>query len=168
MKNKKIPLKNYILVFVILLLVVSLSLYACSWSETIRKYNTTKSVLSDTINKIELETLESYMTDNSDFIMYISDSSNTDIRNFEKKLKKYIKDNSLNSDIIYIDINDYDRKQVLQTVLSYSVEEYSKLKKIPVPNMLMFENGKIVDILYVTSATINRNDAVKFIEKGNL
>ena len=168
MKNKKIPLKNYILVFVILLLVVSLSLYACSWYETIRKYNTTKSVLSDTINKIELETLESYMTDNSDFIMYISDSSNTDIRNFEKKLKKYIKDNSLNSDIIYIDINDYDRKQVLQTVLSYSVEEYSKLKKIPVPNMLMFENGKIVDILYVTSATINRNDAVKFIEKGNL
>lgn len=167
MNKKAFPFKNYILVFILLLAVVGLSLYACKWYETIREYNINKSVLTDTINKIELETLESYITDNSDFIMYISDSSVAEVKSFEKKLKKYIKNNSLNSEIIYLDIKDYDKTEVLKSILSYASDPYSKLKKIPVPNMLVFENGKIVNILYITSTTINKKDAVKFIE-GNI
>ena len=167
MKKKTFPFKNYILVFVLILAVVGLSLYACRWYETIREYNINKSVLTDTVNKIELETLESYITDNSDFIMYISDSSNQEVKSFEKKLKKYIKNNSLNTEIIYLDMKDYEKTEALKTILSYASDPYSKLKKIPVPNMLVFENGKIIDILYVTNTTINKKDAIEFIE-GNI
>ena len=167
MKKRKVPFKNYIIVFVLLVLLVFVSLYACKWYSTIKEYNKAKTVLADTINTIELETMESYVTDNSDFIMYITDSNNEEIRSFEKKLKKYIKNNSLYNEIIYIDINDYEKEEVMSTILSYSNEEYSKLKRIPVPNMLLFENGKITDILYITSTTINREDAINFIKKGN-
>ena len=166
MTKRKIPFKNYVIVVVLVVLLVLVSLYLCSWYKTIREYNLTKSVLSDTVNKIELETLESYIMDNSDFIMYISDSSDQEIKSFEKKLKKYVKNNSLSNEMIYLDIKDYEKSEVLEKVLSYSSEEYSKLRRIPVPNMLVFENGKIVKILYVINTKINRNDAINFIKEN--
>ena len=166
MTKRKIPFKNYVIVGVLVLVLVLGSLYLCSWYKTIREYNLTKSVLTDTINIIELETLESYLLDNSDFIMYISDSSDQEVKSFEKKLKKYINNNSLNNEVIYLDIKDYDKTEVLKKVLNYSSEEYSKLKRIPLPNMLVFENGRIVKILYVVNTKINRNDAIDFIKEN--
>ena len=168
MQKKSIPLKNYIIVVVIVLLVVLGSLYACSWYKTIKEYNLNKSVITDTVNKIELETLESYIVDNSNFIMYLSDSSDESIKSFEKKFKRYIKNNSLNSEILYLDIKDYDNELVVETLLNYKSENLKNLKNIPFPNLLIFENGKIEDILYLRKSSINRKDVVDFIEKGNL
>ena len=168
MQKKSIPLKNYIIVVVIVLLVVLGSLYACSWYKTIKEYNLNKSVITDTVNKIELETLESYIVDNSNFIMYLSDSSDESIKSFEKKFKRYIKNNSLNSEILYLDIKDYDNELVVETLLNYKSETLKNLKNIPFPNLLIFENGKIEDILYLRKSSINRKDVVDFIEKGNL
>ena len=168
MQKKSIPLKNYIIVVVIVLLVVLGSLYACSWYKTIKEYNLNKSVITDTVNKIELETLESYIVDNSNFIMYLSDSSDESIKSFEKKFKRYIKNNSLNSEILYLDIKDYDNELVVETLLNYKSKNLKNLKNIPFPNLLIFENGKIEDILYLRKSSINRKDVVDFIEKGNL
>lgn len=168
MQKKSIPLKNYIIVVVIVLLVVLGTLYACSWYKTIKEYNLNKSVITDTVNKIELETLESYIVDNSNFIMYLSDSSDESIKSFEKKFKRYIKNNSLNSEILYLDIKDYDNELVVETLLNYKSENLKNLKNIPFPNLLIFENGKIEDILYLRKSSINRKDVVDFIEKGNL
>ncbi len=168
MQKKSIPLKNYIIVVVIVLLVVLGAIYACSWYKTIKEYNLNKSVITDTVNKIELETLESYIVDNSNFIMYLSDSSDESIKSFEKKFKRYIKNNSLNSEILYLDIKDYDNELVVETLLNYKSENLKNLKNIPFPNLLIFENGKIEDILYLRKSSINRKDVVDFIEKGNL
>lgn len=168
MQKKNIPLKNYIVAIVIVLLVVLGSLYACSWYKTIKEYNLNKSIISDTVNKIELETLESYITDNSNFIMYLSDSSDEEIKNFEKKFKRYIKNNSLNNEIIYLDIKDYDNDLVVETLLTYKSKNLKNLKNISFPNVLIFENGEIEDILYLRKTSINRKDVIDFIEKGNL
>ena len=168
MQKKSIPLKNYIIVVVIVVLFVLGSLYACSWYKTIKEYNLNKSVITDTVNKIELETLESYIVDNSNFIMYLSDSSDESIKSFEKKFKRYIKNNSLNSEILYLDIKYYDNELIVETLLNYKSENLKNLKNIPFPNLLIFENGKIEDILYLRKSSINRKDVVDFIEKGNL
>lgn len=168
MEKRKISLKNYVIAFVIVLLVVLGSLYACSWYKTIKEYNLNKSVIADTVNKIELETLESYITDNSNFIMYLASSNDEDVKSFERKFKRYIKNNSLNNEIIYLDIKDYDSEQILNTLLNYKSENLKNLKNIPFPNLLIFENGKVEDILYLRKTSINRKDAIEFIEKGNL
>ncbi len=168
MEKRKISLKNYVIAFVIVLLVILGSLYACSWYKTIKEYNLNKSVIADTVNKIELETLESYITDNSNFIMYLASSNDEDVKSFERKFKRYIKNNSLNNEIIYLDIKDYDSEQILNTLLNYKSENLKNLKNIPFPNLLIFENGKVEDILYLRKTSINRKDAIEFIEKGNL
>lgn len=168
MQKKNIPLKNYIITFVIVLVVVLGSLYACSWYKAIKEYNLNKSVIADTVNKIELETLESYVTDNSNFIMYVASSSDEDVKSFERKFKRYIKNNSLNNEIIYLDIKDYDTEQILNTLLSYKSDNLKNLKSIPFPNILIFENGKVEDILYLRKSSMDRKEVVEFIEKGNL
>jgi hypothetical protein len=38
-----------------------------------------------------------------------------------------------------------------------------KVTNIPVPNLIRFENGEIVDILYVKNYNITKNDAIKFL-----
>ncbi len=168
MEKKTISFKNYIIVFILVLFVVLGSLYACSWYKTIKEYNLNKSVIADTVNKIELETLESYITDNSNFILYLSDSSDESIKSFEKKFKRYIKNNSLSNEMIYLDTKDYDKELILEVLLSYKSDNLKNLKNIPVPNILIFENAKIEDILYLRNSSINRKEAVEFIEKGNL
>ena len=57
----------------------------------------------------------------------------------------------------------------LQTLVNnYMSKSLKKVTNIPVPNLIRFENGEIVDILYVKNYNITKNDAIKFLERNEV
>ena len=52
--------------------------------------------------------------------------------------------------------------------LNFLTKKYLSLKEIPYPNLIKFENGEIIDMLYVKKNKITKDDVVKFLKKNGL
>lgn len=169
MKKREIPKKNYIILFIIVIAVVGLCFYLTSWYKTIDEYYKTNSIISEVLPEIETETFSSFLLDNPDIVVYISSSSDSSVKTFEKQFKKVIADNSLNSNIIYFDTDKENNKNGLDVLVNnYMSKTLKKVKNIVSPNLIRFKDGEIVDILYVKSSAITKNDAIKFLERNEV
>lgn len=168
MKKRIIPKKNYIIMFVITILVVVLTLYLSAWYKTIKEYYENNSVLTGVVNEIDEMSMPSYLLDNPNIVIYLASSNDSSIKSFEKKMKKYIKDNDLKNEIIYFDTTGLENNQINNIFIGYASSTLKNLRNISVPNMLYFENGEIVDILYFKKKTIIKNDVISFLERNNV
>ncbi len=169
MKKREIPKKNYLILLAIIVAVVGLCFYLMSWYKTIEEYYKTNSVISEVLPEIETETFSSFLLDNPDIIVYISSSSDSSVKTFEKQFKRLIVEYSLNSNIIYFDTDKETNVNGLETLVSnYMSKSLKKVTNIPVPNLIRFENGEIVDMLYVKNSTITKNDVIKFLERNEV
>ncbi len=169
MKKREIPKKNYFILIVVIVAVVGLCFYLTSWYKTIEEYYKTNSVISEVLPEIETETFSSFLLDNPDIVVYISSSSDSGVKTFEKQFKKMIVDYSLNSNIIYFDIDKDVNVNGLETLVkNFMSKSLKKVANIPVPNLIRFENGEIVDILYIRDSSITKNDAIKFLERNEV
>lgn len=169
MKKREIPKKNYLILFIIVIAVVGLCFYLTSWYKTIDQYYKTNSIISEVLPEIETETFSSFLLDNPDIVVYIASSSDSSVKTFEKQFKKVIADNSLNSNIIYFDTDKENNNNGLEVLVSnYMSKTLKKVKNIVSPNLIRFKDGEIVDILYVKSSTITKNDAIKFLERNEV
>lgn len=168
MKKRHVPIKNYIILVFIVLAVLALTFYLAAWYKTIKEYYQNNSVIAGVISKIEVESLPSYLLDNPTTIIYIASSNDQEVKDFEKKFKKYIIDENLNYEIIYLDVNGLTSDYIDESLLKYSSSSLKKMKKIITPNLIYFENGEISDILYVKENTIKKSDVVKFLERNNV
>lgn len=165
---RKIPLKNYIILFVVSIIVIVLTFYLAEWYKTLKVYYQNNSVIAELLPKIESETISSYMLDNNNVILYISSSKDQQVKSFEKKFKKYITENDLRDEIVYFDVLNYEGQDINDLFIKYTGEKLKKLKKIVIPNLIYFERGEILDILYVKENDITISDVKKFIERNNV
>jgi len=169
MKKREISKKNYLILLVVIAAVVGLCFYLTSWYKTIEEYYKTNSVISEVLPEIETETFSSFLLDNPDIVVYISSSSDSDVKTFERQFKKMIVEYSLNSNIIYFDIDKEANNNGLEILVNnYMSKSLKKVTNISVPNLIRFKNGEIVDILYIKEATITKNDAIKFLERNEV
>lgn len=65
-----------------------------------------ESYIKDYLHEIKYEEIESYVMEQPNAIIYVSNSKDEDARMFEKKFSKVIKKYNLENDIIYININN--------------------------------------------------------------
>lgn len=168
MAKRNIPLKNYVIMIVITVLVAVLTFYLVEWYKTIKEYYQNNSVVAEVLPKIELESFESYLLDNSDVIIYVSKSNDQNIKEFEKKFKKYILNNDLNNNIIYFDVSNIEQDDVNNLFIQYIGSNFKKFKQIVVPNLIYFSNGEIVDVLYVKENEITMSAVKKFMKRNSV
>ncbi len=169
MKKREIPKKNYLILLVIVVAVVGLCFYLTSWYKTIAEYYKTNSVISEVLPEIETETFSSFLLDNPDIVVYVSSSSDSNVKTFEKQFKKLIVEYALNSNIIYFDTDKETNVNGLETLVNnYMSKSLKKVTTITDPNLIRFKNGEIVDILYVKDSTITKSDVVKFLERNEV
>lgn len=64
------------------------------------------SVIKGYLSEIKYEEIESFVKEQPNTVIYISNSSEDDSINFEKSLKKVVKKYNLENEIIYININE--------------------------------------------------------------
>lgn len=145
MKEKKITLKNYLIISLIFVVTIGITLYLC---DCYRVYNESKKeipVIRGTLSEITSKDLEHYIMENQSAVIYMCTASNSDCRNYEKDFKKLIIKKNLQEKIIYLNISDVDQEEYIAQIN----EKYQSKTKLTTnyPAIILFEEGKITSIL---------------------
>ncbi len=138
---KKVPVKNYI--FLILLLGVTVVL-AYSF---VRLYETHQETSENTMMmpflvEVKEEDIDNYLVENPIAILYISDKTDNQIETKEKMIKNYLTENNLQQYFAYLDISEKKEKALKKFQEKYKVS--LDLKKTPI--LVAVNDGKIVEV----------------------
>ncbi len=131
--TKKIPIKNYIILSLIIIISIFIIIYCYVWYGVYEKENLNISVSSQYFIVIQYNELDNYLTENKDAIIYVSGANNDEIKKFEKKFIKLINKYSLNNSILYLNISNKFKDN----------EKKHNLFSEDVPYIIVFENGDI-------------------------
>ncbi len=145
---KDIPVKNYLVLGVIIIITLLASLYVFAW---FRQYNDTKvsnPIITSTLREVEYNNLNTVLKERDFLIMYMCTTDEDVCRNFEKKFAVYVKEHNLTEEIIYLNLGyDSDENGLLQNVYSKYKSDKLIKKVYEYPTLIIFNQGKIVDVL---------------------
>lgn len=139
MEERNIPLKNYILLSVVLILSIVLVVYFYMWYGTYEENRLSTPIMDKYISLINYNELDDYLVENKNAIIYVSVLNDEEIRIFEKKFKNLIKDNFLNNTILYLNLTSQLDSKILDDIkFKYSIDN--------LPCILVFRNGNVDNI----------------------
>ena len=144
---KKIPLKNYIILCVIILLTIISVFYIRSWYITSKDYYSRNSVIKDVVHEINVDEISNYTLESPKFMLYVSSGADADIKGFENDFKKLIRRLDLSEDILYLNADNigYDLYNNLSGFASN--DKISSLISESKASLYVFSDGKIVGVL---------------------
>lgn len=168
MKERKIPAKNYIIFAIMTVAVIVGVLYTARYYALSRDFYLDYSYVSSVIPNLDEATFDDYIKERPEVVLYIADSKDSSIKNFEKKFKKIIINHNIKEDIVYLDSSKLEGDSFYN---NFSNNYSSKLNitniakfKLKVPNLIYFENGEAVKILYKNEDdVINIDDVQSFL-----
>lgn len=150
--KREIPLKNYI---ILLLIVVASVLLVLNLANTYKENKKKEAlILQELLSEIKKEEIESYLLENPDAIIYLMKEHNED----DKKIKKYIVNNDLKNKIVILNCME-------ETI---DLSKYNNKKQIATPNFIIFEDGKIKKIMYKNENKITYQIFKNFIEANGV
>lgn len=157
---KNIPLKNYILLFIILLLSIFGALYFYLWHSAYQVARINTPIIGDYLEVIQFNELDNYLVENKDAIIYVSVLNDYEIRKFENKFKRFINKYSLNNAILYMDItNDLSN--------NISHKKINDNYGLNFPYIIVFNNGSVQYIFNIKDNNYDIEAVKKFlVEKG--
>lgn len=151
-KEIKIPFKNYFLLAVTLVLTIIVAIYFFIWHNNNEENNLKLPIIDKYLRVINYNELDNFLVENKDSVIYISILNNKEIRNFEKKFKVLINDYSLNSSILYLNLNE-------KTNDTFKLEN----KSIQVPSIIIYKNGEIISYFNIKENNYNINSLEKYL-----
>lgn len=157
-----IPKKNYFILGVVLLLTVLAVYYFYMWNKAYNESKINEPVLDKYMTVINYNELEDYLIENPDTIVYTSILEDKDIRSFENRFKNYIRNDKLDHEVLYMDITSEIKNSNKKNEMKkkYSVE-YANI--LNVPNVMVFENGKLKMIYNIQDNDYDVKKTVEFI-----
>lgn len=154
-KNKVIPFKNYVYLFIILLGSVLLLLYIYTWYETYKENKLQMGIMNNYLTIINYNELDDYIIENKNAILYVSVLGDEQINKFEEKFKNSIVDNNLKNAILYLDITNENIP--------------SAIKKLQIddrfPYLVVYTNGKISDTYCISKAKYDTKKVIKYLNR---
>lgn len=145
-KKKENLARNYVILFVIFLVTILLVWYVCKWYSVYTEYEKETPVIRGTLSyEITTADFEHFITDNPTTVIYMCTSKDDKCRNFEKDLKKYVKKNSLEDEIIYLNLSDAD----IDGFVKQFNEKYKYKVKLTnnYPLIVEFTDGKVTGLI---------------------
>lgn len=169
-KNKKIPVGNYIALGVIIITTLIIVLYACSWYKSYNDNKINEPVITNVLREVQYNNLDTVLRERDVLIMYMCTTDESICRSFEKKFASYIKDNNLTEEIVYLNLGySNDENNLLETVYKNYKSETLVKKVYEYPTLVIFNQGKIVDVLSSNSKNkINIKQVKEFLESYDL
>ena len=140
---RKIPLRNYFYLLVILIVSVLVVVNVATMYKLSKRVETEFYTYSNNISSKEFE---NYITEYPDAIIYIYDKYSTDYYEFECKLKEKIDTEYLKNNFVYIDKRDLTKKFLKQLKEDYNVE----LKYNNKPIIMVVEDKQITNIIEIS------------------
>lgn len=158
-KERVIPRKNYIRVFLIYVVVLVVTFIAVYSYDSYQKYQNSISILKDTIVELNVESFENYTLENEDFLLYIGVPSSKESRMVEKDLLSVIKKYQLENKMIYLNVEDNWKSFSQEFNKTYD----KKLEKYPA--FVIFDNGQVLDLVQKTNQNLTAADIVQLLEE---
>ena len=168
MKKREIPKNNYIKLGVVIIATIALTFYWASWYNTTKEYRMNNSVIPTVIGEVTMEELDNYLLENPDIMIYFASSKDDTIKDFEDDFKKILVKENLKNDFVYIDTSKIETQEFYQ---SFAKKYYSKSLKSKketldiIPNIILIEDGKVIDIMHLSKKEITKEDIKNFIKK---
>ena len=153
---KKISLKNYIILLLIIVFSIFLTLYVLNIYKQYKNNNNSNEI-NTVLNEIKYNDLDTILQER-DFLVVYTCSNNNKCKVFDNYFNDYIIDNNLDEEIIYLDLNN--NRNILTNI--YNKYKHPDLMKriYNYPAILIFSNGKIIDLI----STNNDNLSIDIVE----
>lgn len=169
-KNERyIPIKNYVLSAVIVVVMILLTLYGFAWYRVLKEnkvstsYLVKEKVISNEIKGLdEVRAVFSEAPDS--YYLYISYTGSEEIYNMEKDLKKVINEYSLNDSMYFLNVSDIKEEDNYIEKINEALNlDEQKVKKVP--TIIYFNDGKVIDIVErLDNNIMNVGDFEKLLE----
>ena len=160
-KEKEIPLKNYILLSIVLILTIVVVINLFLWKNTYEKNKLQTPILDDYLLVINYNELNNYLVENKDAIIYVSKLNDESIRLFENKFKNIINKNNLNNKILYLDLTEVLKENNIVKEIN---KKYGK-EMTEVPTIVIIKDGKISSSYNIKENKYNIKLLEKYLEK---
>ena len=169
-KKKEIPLQNYVILGVIIIITLLGVLYLCSWYRQYQDNKINKPVITNVLREVQFNNLDTVLTERDMLIMYMCTTDENICRSFEKKFSEYIKDNNLTEEIVYLNLGySSDENNLLDTVYNTYKSDTLVKKIYEYPTLVIFNQGEIVDVLSSNSKKkITIDQVSEFLESYEL
>lgn len=149
---KKIPFKNYICAFLITIMTLFVVF------NLIEIYNNNNKI--DFMTEVKEEELQQYIVENNNIFIYFSKGNNKKI---EDELEKYLENNEIKNDIIFVNLDKVSKDFELKFNSSYKEVTSSVYYNLKNPTIVSIKSGKIVNYLNKLN---NIDDIKQFIERN--
>lgn len=160
--GREIPLKNYIILGLVILLTLGLVYYFYLWYITYEESKLNETIMDRYLEVINYNELNDYIVENRNAMIYTSVLEDNNIRKFEIKFKNIVVKNALKDKILYMDMTDIFRDKIKYTELrnSYQINNYNITN---VPCILVFKDAKLVDIYSIKDNDYNTDNVLNYI-----
>ncbi len=166
-KEKNIPLKNYIILAVVLILSIILVIYFYMWYNAYEESKLNTMIMDKYLQVINYNELNNYLVENKDAVIYSSVLEDQKIRDFEKKFKNIIIKNSLNNDILYLDLTEElkDKNITKDIKETYNINNQDITNT---PSIMIFKDGNLYSIYNIKNNNYNINNLVDYLEEEDI
>ena len=143
-KETKRPVKNYVILGVLVVASILLVLYLCGWYRAYAKYQMTIPVLRGVVPEIAELEVPHYVQENDAVLLYLGVPSDPSCREFETDLKKLISRKQLKDELTYLNLENEEKAT---TVLDSLEEQYQTEQLNYYPMFIFFEEGTVKKVL---------------------
>lgn len=146
--KKEIPLKNYFILILVILLTILAVFYMRDWYNTSKEFYAQNSVMTKVVREIKNDEISNYILENQKFILYVSSGQNTNIKSFEDEFKNLIQKMDLGENVLYMNLDEVDVSDFYNSLNSYASS--TKVKNQIVSSdasMYVFTDGKLTMLL---------------------
>ena len=154
-KNKEIPSKNYLYLFLVLLGSILFLIYIYNWYEAYHENKLNVSIMNNYLTVINYNELDDYIIENKDAIIYVSILGDKSINKFEEKFKTSIIDNNLKNDILYLDLTNENQDAATNKLEIDKNFQY----------LVVYTNGQITDTYSIAKTNYNLAKTVKYLNR---
>lgn len=165
-KDKKIPVKNYLIVVLLAVIVVLLTLYINAWYKTYQENKLSVSPFSGEVEEVDLKEISLTFAEMNEVVLYIGYTNNKSIYDMESRLLKYIKSNDLIDKFIYVDVTDYKKSEYLDILKNTFSDKSEEINEVPL--LIFVKNGKAELVINSKAGVINTSDIDNIKEKYDL
>ena len=161
-KTKKIPVKNYIYLSIIVIASIFIIFYLYRWYDTYRESKLNISIMNNYLSVINYNVslmtnsrFYDYIIENKNAIIYVSKLGDEKINKFEKSFKNMVIENDLRNSMLYLDVTN-DNFDVVKEKLQINTS---------LPCIVVYTNGKITDVYSITNNNYDMKKLNKYLNR---
>lgn len=165
MEKRKVPVKNYLLFALLTVVTVMIVFYLGKWYRTTNDLKSEKSLILSVISEVKLGELDNYLLENPNGLLFISSGSDQTVKSYEEELKAIITEYDLRDEILYLDQDSLKTEKKQDDFVKKYFYEDMKNVRFETPNLLLFQNGKVVALLKIGNTTLAKEETMKFLKE---